>query len=73
MIKKTRFLVKEAAGPGSLKPGIAVFIMVIWAIKFPRHMYIQNYFDIWSKINLLGIYNIVVHICQKVPKSSSQS
>ena len=48
MIKKTRFLVKEAAGPGSLKPGIAVFIMVIWAVKFPRHMYIQNYFDIWS-------------------------
>ena len=28
MIKKTKFLVKEAAGPGSLKPGIAVFILL---------------------------------------------
>ena len=28
MIKKTRFLAKEAAGPGSLKPGIAVFILL---------------------------------------------
>ena len=42
MIKKTRFLVKEAAGPGSLKPGIAVFIMVIWAVKFPRQEYVHT-------------------------------
>ena len=68
MIKKTRFLVKEAAGPGSLKPGIAVFIMVIWAIKFPRHMYIQNYFDIWSKINLLYIILLYTFVkkCQNL-------
>ena len=28
MIKKTRFLAKEVVGPGSLKPGIAVFILL---------------------------------------------
>jgi hypothetical protein len=42
MIKKTRFLAKEAAGPGSLKPGKAVFIIEIWAIKFPRQKYVHT-------------------------------